>query len=161
MVQQEQQSLKKERFIRAIALAGTLTAACKAARVSPHTVYEWREMDDDFVFAEREARDAFADALEQEAVRRAWHGVNKPVYQGGELVGHIREYSDTLLMFSLKAIRPEKYRERHDLTSGGQPLQTSHEDLNAAIERRLAAMATGGQGPLPLALAGTTETVDA
>lgn len=161
LVEQTEQASKKERYLRAIALAGTLTAGCKAARVSPHTVYQWREMDDSFVFSEREAQSAFADALEQEAVRRAWHGIDKPVYQGGELVGHIREYSDSLLIFTLKAVRPEKYRDRYDVTTGGQPIQRSHEDLDAAIERRLAQMAIGSQGADEMAPAGSTEATDA
>lgn len=112
-------------------MTATLTAGCKAARVSPNTVYKWREMDDEFVLLERQARNAFADALEIESVRRAWHGTKKPVYQQGNLVGYVQEFSDTLLIFALKAVRPEKYRERFDVTSGGQPIVKAYaaEDL--------------------------------
>jgi hypothetical protein len=119
MAEQNEQDLKKARYLRAIALTGTLTAGCKAARVSPHTVYQWREHDEPFSIAEHEARNAFADALEQEAVRRAWHGVQKPVYHEGRIVGHVRELSDVLLMFMLKALRPEKFRERMQLQHAG------------------------------------------
>lgn len=52
-----------------------------------------------------------ADRLEREAMRRAHEGVRKPVYQGGKRVGFIQEYCDTLLIFLLKGLRPEKYRE--------------------------------------------------
>jgi hypothetical protein len=38
-------------------------------------------------------------------------GVDKPVYQGGVLVGYVREYSDQLLVTLLKAHRPEKFRD--------------------------------------------------
>jgi hypothetical protein len=31
----------------------------------------------------------------------------------------VREYSDTLLMFVLKARRPETFRQRHDVTHAG------------------------------------------
>ena len=49
---------------------------------------------------------------EAEAHRRAFQGTTKPVFfQGGEC-GEIREYSDGLAQFLLKAHRPEKYRER-------------------------------------------------
>ena len=52
------------------------------------------------------------DDLELEARRRAVEGTERPVfYQGGE-VGYVREYSDTLLIFLLKAHRPNKFRER-------------------------------------------------
>ena len=67
-----------------------------------------------------------ADMLEDEAVRRAKDGVERPVYQGGKLVGHVQEYSDTLLIFLLKGARPEKYRDRvqRELSGpGGQTIQ--------------------------------------
>jgi hypothetical protein len=110
---------QQERYLRAVSRTGTLTAGCKAARVSPNTIYAWREFDVDFALREREARNAFADALEQEAVRRAWHGTKKPVYQGGTLVGYVQEYSDQLLVIMLKALRPEKYRERVEQSVSG------------------------------------------
>lgn len=113
---------QKARYLKAVARTGTLTAGCRAARVSPNTVYAWREHDTEFSLAEQQMRNALADALEEEAVRRAWRGVNKPVFQGGTLVGHVREFSDTLLIFMLKAVRPEKYRERFDVTSAGEPI---------------------------------------
>lgn len=49
--------------------------------------------------------------LEQEAYRRAVEGVEEPVYQGGELVGTVRRYSDKLLEFLLRGRRPQVYRE--------------------------------------------------
>ena len=52
------------------------------------------------------------DAFQEEAHRRAVQGIEKPVYQGGRLVGTVREYSDTLLIFLLKGLRPERYKER-------------------------------------------------
>jgi hypothetical protein len=47
-------------------------------------------------------------------------GVERPVYQGKDLVGTIREFSDSLLMFGLKAKRPEVYRERRDVQIKGE-----------------------------------------
>lgn len=131
LAEKDEKDLKKARYLRAVGMTGTLTAGCRAAKVSPNTVYEWREMDDQFVFAENQARNEFADHLEIEAVRRAWHGTKKPVFQNGALVGYIQEFSDSLLMFTLKAVRPEKYRERFDLTTGGQPIVKAYaaEDL--------------------------------
>ncbi|MBX6773030.1 MAG: hypothetical protein IRY83_14975 [Chloroflexi bacterium] len=63
------------------------------------------------------------DALEAEAWRRAVDGVERPVYQNGQRVGAVREYSDTLLIFLLKGGRPQKYRERYELSGPqSQPL---------------------------------------
>jgi len=65
-----------------------------------------------------EARQRAADLLEDEAVRRAVHGVRRPmlyrgkqVYVQGEPVYQIA-YSDELLIRLLEAWKPERYR-RH------------------------------------------------
>ena len=50
-------------------------------------------------------------------MRRASEGTLKPVFYQGKMCGEIREYSDTLLIFLLKARRPETYRERSDINS--------------------------------------------
>jgi hypothetical protein len=64
------------------------------------------------------------DTLEAEADRRAAEGTLRPVFYKGEQCGEIREYSDTLLIFRLKALRPEKYRERSNVAvSGGVTIQ--------------------------------------
>jgi len=107
-------------FLEALAELGVVSYACKAARVSRSTVYERREKDAVFRAAWDEAAEIAADMLEQEAHRRAVEGTARPVYQGGKLVGAERQYSDTLLMFLLKARRPEKFRERVDLKHSGQ-----------------------------------------
>ena len=54
------------------------------------------------------------------ARRRAAEGTLKPVYQGGKLVGEIREFSDTLLIFLLKGKRPEVYRENVKVEHSGK-----------------------------------------
>lgn len=111
----ENELVGKKLYLDALAKTGTVSHALKAARVPQSALLRWREHDLEFSMAEREARDNVADALEAEAIRRAWKGVRKPVYQGGLLAGYVMEYSDSLLMFMLKAMRPEKYRERQDI----------------------------------------------
>lgn len=131
-----QQSLRlKKRFLEHFAEYGNVTAAAKAAGIERNTVYVWQERDDAFVAAFREAEIKATDVLESEARRRAVEGVvtETPIYIKGELVNTIVEtkYSDTLLIFLLKARAPEKYRERFDVTSGGQPIVKAYaaEDL--------------------------------
>jgi hypothetical protein len=51
--------------------------------------------------------------LEDEAVRRGREGHLRPVFHQGKEIGAIREYSDTLLIFMLKARRPAKFREQY------------------------------------------------
>jgi hypothetical protein len=49
------------------------------------------------------------EALEREAWRRAVEGYDYPVTYGGEITETYHKYSDTLLVFLLKAYCPEKY----------------------------------------------------
>lgn len=104
------------------------------------THYEWLRADK--VYAERfaEAQEDAIEFLEQEARRRAIVGVEQPVvYQGrfcyetDPSTGQrrqlaIRKYSDALLIFLLKAARPERYRDRFEHTGpegGSIPMKHS------------------------------------
>jgi hypothetical protein len=114
--QLEQVALQKARYLAGFSVDCTLTAGCRAAGVSNHTVYQWRETDDAFVMRENELRTELADRLEGEAIRRAFEGWDRPIYQRGELVGVERVYSDMLLKLMLTALRPERFRERVDVS---------------------------------------------
>ena len=103
-------------YLKALPRVFTSSAALKVAGASMADLYRWREHDTEFGISERQVREQIADNLEAEAIRRAWKGVRKPVYQGGLVAGHVQEYSDALLMFVLKGLRPEKYRDRTDVT---------------------------------------------
>lgn len=94
----------------------TVTAALAKAGADWARLRRWREMDATFPIREQAARDALADQLEAEAIRRAFKGIRVPVYQGGLLAGHVQQYSDQLLTLMLKAMRPEKYRERSEVS---------------------------------------------
>lgn len=133
-----QQSLRlKAKFLEHFAVYGNVTAAAKAAGIERNTVYVWQERDDEFVAAFREAEIKATETLEAEARRRAVDGVvtETPIYVKGEHVDTIVEtkYSDTLLIFLLKARAPEKYRERFDVTTQGQPLVKAYEGVD--VER--------------------------
>ena len=108
-------------FIQRLSETGNVSAACRKAKISRARVYEVREEDELFQAAWDEALIVATEALEMEARRRAM-GYLEPVYQQGEKVGSMRKYSDTLMIFLLKAHAPEKYRDRFDVTSGGEPL---------------------------------------
>jgi hypothetical protein len=89
-----------------------VTRSCKIAEVGRTTAYLWRNSDNDFAKAWDAALERGTDALEDEAVRRGHEGTEKPVYQGGKLVGTVREYSDTMLTIMLKARRPDRFKDR-------------------------------------------------
>ena len=103
---------KQSIFLDKLSDCGNVRRAADEAGVSPRLLYWHRKQSPEFAEAWQEAlTEAIESVLEPEALRRAVEGVQKPVYQQGELVGHVREYSDTLLIFLLKAARPDKYRD--------------------------------------------------
>ena len=106
----------RERFLKAYAACGNVTAACKRAGIGRTTFYRWQEHDEDFVLAFKQADLQATESLEKEAWRRAREGFAEPVYQHGKEVGTIQRYSDALLMFLLKARAPERYRDRVDVS---------------------------------------------
>jgi hypothetical protein len=101
-------------FLDALAEGHSITGAAHEANVHPTLVHRRRKEDEEFRKAWGEAAELGTKLMEQEAARRAFHGTLKPVYQQGACVGHIREFSDTLMIFLLKARRPEKYRDGID-----------------------------------------------
>lgn len=106
---------KKRAALAICAQYDTITAAAQAAEVPSSTLKLWIRTDPVFASAWAEAREAAADRLEQEIIRRAADGYLEPVYYQGKQVGTVRKFSDLLAIFALKAMRPEKYRERHDV----------------------------------------------
>jgi hypothetical protein len=97
---------KKERLLAELAEAQSITAACDEAGVKRRTYYQWYKDDPDFAAAADDALEQGTDGLEDEAVRRAKSG------------------SDTLLIFLLKARRPDKYADRKQV------------DVNLTIRRK-------------------------
>lgn len=116
---------------------GNVSQACAASGIKRRgTVYEWQEHDAAFALEYRQAEIEATESLESEAHRRAMFGVPKykGVYYKGELLEVVeeREYSDTLLIFLLKARAPEKYRERFDVTTAGEPLVKAYVGIDLA-----------------------------
>jgi len=130
--QQSDERARQAAYLRGFSTDGTLTTGCRTAHVAYQTVYAWREHDDDFVLAENQARAALADKLEAEAIRRAYNGWERPIYQRGILVGVERCYSDMLLKMMLGALRPEKYRERVDVSGQVEQVVRQVAGFNAA-----------------------------
>lgn len=101
-------------FLAVLSKTGNVTKAATAAKIDRSTAYDNYKTDTRFKQQWEDALDQAADILEDEAWRRAVKGCRRPVYQGGELVGYIQEYSDTLMCLLLKAHKPKKYRERSE-----------------------------------------------
>ncbi len=99
---------KRAAFLKALESGESVTKACNAAGIGRRTVYDWRGDDEKFAAEWDDAVETGTDVLEDEAVKRAKDG------------------SDTLLIFMLKARRPDKFKDRwqHEHTGkGGGPLR--------------------------------------
>ncbi len=106
------QQSKKGRFLKAYIQTASISRAAIVAKIDRGRHYQWLKEDPDYKEAFEEAQEVAIQGLEDEAIRRAYEGVDEPVYQQGEQVGTIRRYSDTLMIFLLKAFRPGKYRDK-------------------------------------------------
>lgn len=169
MATQPKPTPKKAAFLAAFAETGNLSVSAAAAKVHRSMHYAWLAKDPDYREAFEQARETAADRLEQEARRRAIEGTERPVYQGGKLVGTVREYSDTLLIFLLKGVRPDVYRDnvsvRHAGPSGG-PIEVKHDadqeryqGLVGELLELLAASGGGASGNGDARAAGAPEPV--
>jgi len=98
------------RFLESLRETGNVRLACEAAGKPRRTVYNWRDRWTTFEDEWDDALEDACDTLEREAWIRATEG-----------------QSDRLLMFLLKAHRPNKFKERaaveHTGEAGGPIIQ--------------------------------------
>lgn len=83
---------RKEQFLKELTSGASVRAAALSVSVKPEEPYEWRKADQAFAERWQLAEEAGTDLIEEEAYRRAVTGVEKPVYRGGEVVGHVSDY---------------------------------------------------------------------
>lgn len=101
-----------ERFFANLQTTCKVAKSCEFAGVSYMEMSRRRKADPEFEKRFQESYDAGAQALEDEAIRRAFEGVEKPVFFQGVQCGSVQEYSDQLMIFLLKGARPEKFKDR-------------------------------------------------
>jgi hypothetical protein len=101
---------ERKTFLEHLAAGWAVRHATRQTSTAFQRWYELRASDEKFAAAWADAIEQGTQALEDEARRRAVDGVDEPVFQKGELVGHVRRYSDNLLMFLLRGRRPTVYR---------------------------------------------------
>jgi hypothetical protein len=104
------------RFLELLGMTCNVTLAAKGSGVDRKTAYRHYESFPEFAAAWDNAKESAIEILEAEA----WHRAMKQ--------------SDLLIIFLLKAHKPEKYRERTqlDVTSSGKPLL---DPLAAALDK--------------------------
>ena len=97
-------------FIERLKATGNITLAARGAGVTRQNAYQTRNRNKTFRRLWEEALDEAVDLLDGEARRRAT-GIKRDVWYADEVVGTENVYSDTLLMFLLRAHRPRLYRD--------------------------------------------------
>jgi len=113
---------RQRAVLAAFARSGQVRAACTHAEVDRSTHYHWLKHDAAYQAAFAEAHAQVGDWLEDVAVRRATEGEHP---------------SDVLLIFLLKAAKPEKYREAQR--------QTDRNDISALLKAVLLELADRSQ----------------
>lgn len=146
---QQRTKSAKVRFLAAVREVLLVSAASKMAGVSKQSHYNWLAKDSEYRKDYEAACDSATHVLEDEARRRAC-GYLRSVRYKGKVVGREYEYSDQLLMFTLKAARPEKYRERHDID-----LRLPSDQLDRELAAALAELAATPQAIIDQASQGT------
>jgi len=136
MAVQRWTSRRRAAFLKALADTGNVSAAARAAKASRSRAYQLKAADPEFAAEWTDALETAIDALDAEARRRALDGVETPHFHQGRVAGTVRKYSDTLLMFLLRAHRPDRYRDR---PAGGSDADADLEDDLAAARDTLAA----------------------
>jgi hypothetical protein len=93
-------------------LCGSVTQACRWAKLARQSHYEWLESDPTYEPKVKAALKRSATVLADEAVRRGYQGIRKAVRYKGKVVGHDIEYSDQLLIRMMEAREPETFAPR-------------------------------------------------
>jgi transposase-like protein len=102
---------KRTLVLRALVAGYSLTKAAEAAGIARSALHRWKDEDPEFQEEILDAIEAGTDRLEDEALRRAL------------------DSSDTMLIFTLKARRREKWGDKQQIDHKG--------DLNVTLADRL------------------------
>ena len=101
----------REKFLEALAAGWSVRHAATLTTHAFQRWYELRAADEEFAEAWAQAVEQGTQRIEDEMLRRGVEGWDEPVFQKGELVGHIRRYSDQMLAQLHRIRRPDLYRD--------------------------------------------------
>lgn len=121
-------SPKQKVFLKSFANNPIVGRAAQDAEITKQSHYYWMRTDEVYKKIFEGLSDIIVGDLEEAAQTRAIEGVAKDVYFQGTVVGQEQQYSDTLLMFLLKAKRPEIYRERTSIDLNTKPINLDDVD---------------------------------
>jgi|GEM_PF-2291799 hypothetical protein len=108
-----------DKYLEKLAETNNFTLAAASIAYSSMRMYQLRKSDPEFEAKCEAAQACFCEKLVAEVVRRAYHGVKKPIFYNGWQTGYIVEYSDTLLMFVTKRYDPA-FRDNYKVELTGK-----------------------------------------
>jgi hypothetical protein len=109
--------------------------AANAAGLLKSQLDRHRKRFPEFEVTEKEVMADAKDVLFGAAYQRAVHGVLKPVYQLGKLVGYEREYSDKLMELLLRGMHKEMFQEEKKENGPTTVVLASPEQIAAVLSK--------------------------
>lgn len=102
---------RKLKFLEHLRQTGSQVLSAEMVGVAARTVRDHMQRDKEFAEAYQQANDFYTDEfLVKPATERAVRGVKKPIIGGkdrDEIVTHVQEYSDTLMLALLRSRKTE------------------------------------------------------
>lgn len=120
---------RQKQFMRAFLRYGVISMACRAARITRQSYYNWMQSGGGeevsaFSRAFRLVEQMTVERAEAAMLLRGINGWDEPVFYRGRIVGHVRKFSDEMLKLALRSMKPEKYSDRKQVevaNKDGQP----------------------------------------
>lgn len=143
----EVRQVKQTAFLAALSKSGITRIAAEAAGIHRSTHQYWLENDADYATLAQVALEDAADVVEAELLRRGTVGMRQYKFHEGQITKwkgpdddwpqavpyYEDKRSDACLIVTAKARRPEKFRERHEVTgASGGPLAVVHANIGLA-----------------------------
>ena len=122
-------------FLKYLAKNGNVSEAARHAQITRSKLYKLKASEPKFAEAWTLALEEAADRLASEAMRRAIEGFEEVKYFKGEPVGTVRKYSDQLLMFLLKAYKPNLYGQKSGQEQNME--NTTHRHARSSLLKKM------------------------
>jgi hypothetical protein len=108
-------SEKGQEFLDHLREGVPVRVACRLVNISHGSIYNHKNADPEFSAEWDEAYKLGTETLEQEARRRAVEGWDEPKFHDGVVVGYVRKFDSTLLMFLLKSRDRDRFSDKSDV----------------------------------------------
>ena len=120
-------------FLDVLSKTANVAAACREVGIACSTAYDHREKFEDFRDAWSDSEQLGTEQLAALAMKHALEGTERPIYQGGVLVGKELEFDHRLLMWLLEKRRPVVFGSRQEITVRDEGITT--EDFVAKMRK--------------------------